>query len=156
MNSYIIVYPDELNHYGVKGMKWGVRRRQVKSAYGYGLGREYTEKRDLKRLRQNRKATGMTRSIYKAERSKIKTIARKDRGKALVNANQTYRKTLVKGIAKTTACGLGAAAIGAYGLSKGAGFIAIPGAAALGTMATAHTIGNTRKRMRDIRTYTRN
>lgn len=28
MNSYIIVYPDELNHYGVKGMKWGIRKEK--------------------------------------------------------------------------------------------------------------------------------
>lgn len=27
MNSYIIAYPDELNHYGVKGMRWGVRKQ---------------------------------------------------------------------------------------------------------------------------------
>lgn len=27
MNSYIIVPPNELNHYGVKGMRWGVRKR---------------------------------------------------------------------------------------------------------------------------------
>lgn len=26
--NYIIVYPNELNHYGVKGMKWGVRHDQ--------------------------------------------------------------------------------------------------------------------------------
>lgn len=27
MNTYIIVYSDELNHYGVKGMRWGVRKQ---------------------------------------------------------------------------------------------------------------------------------
>lgn len=27
MNNYIIVYPNELTHYGVRGMKWGVRKQ---------------------------------------------------------------------------------------------------------------------------------
>lgn len=27
MNSYIIISPNELNHHGVKGMRWGVRKR---------------------------------------------------------------------------------------------------------------------------------
>jgi len=26
MSVYMIIYPDELNHYGVKGMKWGGKK----------------------------------------------------------------------------------------------------------------------------------
>lgn len=34
--QYRIVYPDELNHYGVKGMKWGVRNdKPPRGRYAY-------------------------------------------------------------------------------------------------------------------------
>lgn len=36
---------------------------------------------------------------------------------------------------------------------QGAGFVAVPGAAALGVMGGTHIIKNTRNRARDIRTY---
>ena len=32
MTNYKIVYPNELNHHGVKGMKWGVRKNENYSA----------------------------------------------------------------------------------------------------------------------------
>lgn len=34
VTQYRIIYPDELNHYGVKGMKWGVRHDKPKNNAG--------------------------------------------------------------------------------------------------------------------------
>lgn len=155
MNNYVIVRQDELNHHGVKGMKWGVRKQQVRQAYGYGLGRQYTERRDLKKLKKTRSASNMSRQAYKSARNQIITTARKDRGRKLVEANQTYKKTLAKGVGKTAALTAGVIAVGALGEATGTGFIAVPGGAAIGAMAGAHIINNTRKRARDIRTYNR-
>lgn len=155
MNNYVIVYPNELNHFGVKGMKWGVRRQKVRQAYGYGIGRQYVEKSDLRRLKKNKKKSNMSRSEYNTARKQIITKARKDRGKELVAANQTYKKTLVKGIGKTAALAAGVIAVGAIGKATGTGFIAVPGGAAIGAMAGSHIIKNTRRRARDIRTYNR-
>lgn len=52
MNNYIIVRQDELNHYGVRGMKWGVRKdpgyssartqyKQARRAYSKAYNRAY-------------------------------------------------------------------------------------------------------------------
>lgn len=155
MSNYVIVHQNELNHYGVKGMKWGVRRQRVRQAYGYGLGRQYTERSDLRKLKKRRAASNMNRSEYKSARKEIINTARKDRGRELVEANQTYAKTIAKGVGKTAAFTAGATAVGALGLALGAGFVAVPGAAALGVMGGTHIINNTRKRARDIRTYNR-
>lgn len=153
MTNYRIIMPDELNHHGVKGMKWGVRRQQVRQAYGYGIGRQYVERSDLRKLKKQRRISGMSRSEYKNARANIIKTARKDRGRELVKANQTYKKTLAKGVGKTAALSAGVVAVGALGFATGTGFIAVPGAAAIGLMAGGHNINNTRKRARDIRTY---
>ena len=46
MNNYIIVYPNELNHFGVRGMKWGVRKDYRANSIRSAIARRQNAKVD--------------------------------------------------------------------------------------------------------------
>lgn len=53
MNNYRIVYPNELNHYGVRGMKWGVRKQVPLIGRRHG-GTQKPQMNDAQRKAQRR------------------------------------------------------------------------------------------------------
>lgn len=44
--EYVIVYPNELNHFGVKGMKWGVRKDYKANSIRSAIARRQNAKVD--------------------------------------------------------------------------------------------------------------
>ena len=107
----------ELYHFGVKGMHWGVRKDPY-SGYNakprpQALRRQSfkAQRDDLKKLRAERRQTGDT-AEYKRKRNE--TIRRRaaERGKALVEANETYHGVVLKEVLKTSAVTAGASAVG--------------------------------------------
>lgn len=143
-------YTNELYHHGVKGMRWG-HRKAVSQAYGYGAASRYIQRRDIKRLKKQKKSGAISKSQYKAEKQSISRKASIERGKRLVNAKQNYAKIAVKGVAKTAAYGAGSAAVAAFALplAPGAAALAIGSGAAYGAMQARNAIG----RSRDIHSY---
>nr|DAH64306.1 MAG TPA: hypothetical protein [Caudoviricetes sp.] len=53
MNQYYTVYPDELYHHGIKGMKWGIRRSREE--LGYPPQQKRKNKKSLFGLNSNKK-----------------------------------------------------------------------------------------------------
>ena len=59
-----LISEDYLMHHGVKGMKWGVRK-QRQQAYGYARASRFTERRDIRSLKQKKKQGSLSRDSYK-------------------------------------------------------------------------------------------
>lgn len=137
-NHNDIIYPDYLMHYGVKGMKWGVRRARMKEAKsnyrkatdkafskyerdinsiekGYKRGQTLTKKdqaRESKAEADYNKAAAKAKSDYKSAKQSIKQEYKDSR--STPEAKAARRKTAVKvGVA---VAGTALAAYGAYKL----------------------------------------
>lgn len=144
------MYEDYLIHHGVKGMKWGVRK-QRHQAYGYARASHFQERRSISNLRKARRAGSISRDSYKRQKRAVRAKEAANRGKRLVEANETYGKVIARSVVKTGAYGAGLTAAG-FMLGGPTGAI---GGAAVGTAHGIYQGRNAIGRVKDIRAYKR-
>ena len=86
----------ELRHYGVPGMKWGVRRQIARQARDYASQERLSRDEEKAISKLQKKAD--RRAAKGKDISKIKQQLAS--GKAALSGRKAYMKTLVKGISK--------------------------------------------------------
>ena len=146
--------PNALMHHGVKGQKWGVRK-QIRTSMrltGYRAASNYTQKRDIRKLKERRKSGELSRKEYNIQRQKTLVAARVARGKQLVENNRGYMNTSVATLAKNDATVLGASIVANMVAAAGLPGVGI-GVGAVGTAKAFKDFGEGVSRIRDIRAY---
>ena len=139
-NNYILTSTGELYHWGVKGMKWGVRRYQNKDGSLTHRGRkrqkelsaDEKERASRKNDLKNRRTMSDADLRKKIERIKMekefKNLTNEDinSGKTFVNEimSSAGKKVLTIAAAGAMAYGVKAAMTGKFDISEAAGYIA--------------------------------
>lgn len=128
MNNYVIVYPNELKHFGVKGMKWGVRKERPSmggrlhrlAAANYNLNARAYDRLGNKTLASMNRAAA-NKSLKKASasdaRKQAKIEAKNNRTpeeKAAARKQAAKKAAIIGG----TAAAAGLAAYGVYKYKK--------------------------------------
>ena len=121
---------NELYHFGIKGMKWGIRRYQNADGSLTDAGKRRYDKQQQKEKERKERISGKTASLEKmtdTERNRysqkrIKTMGGK--GHAILSETTNYLgkelKTAAKGVAGTAVSSLGTgAAVGGFSIAAG-------------------------------------
>ena len=93
MENEIYQMSDELTHWGVTGMKWGIRRYQNKDGSLTAEGRKRYNA-ELAKVREREKVAKTKEAVKgRMDRLKARQAAVSEREKALKNANKKFKKT---------------------------------------------------------------
>ena len=152
---------DELKHYGVKGMKWGVRRKRDGGSSGSKKPSKRSEQKatakDLKKSyrksderRVKRASNSAARTYFKQERTNDfgtykKMGSKLDLKTASLTESQVkngrYRVARFRNIASKTISGMAGSTAGILAVSSGAAFIGVPAALAVAGLTNYATGG---------------
>ena len=144
------MYNDELMHYGVLGMKWGVRRSKYKAANQKRLKTMYDKNDKISKDFRNSKgkADSYEKTMaYAANKASQLYLRRKDRAKMHADLNDKSKNRAVsigKAFVKTGLKDIAVAAIPATAVSTGVTFLTgnpILGIATGNMVANASTLG---------------
>lgn len=112
---------NELYHYGIKGMKWGIRRYQNKDGSLTSAGKKRRDKNENKAIKKDRKQDVKNRrKLSDAElKRKIERLQTEKRFKELTNEDISPGKTMVSNILRSAGTKVLTAAVAgatAYGI----------------------------------------
>ena len=90
-NGMVVLSENDLKHYGVLGMKWGIRRYQNKDGTLTAAGKKHYTKEFQEREAKQRKATGHSYESYVANHANVHALKSQLNDSELRNSNEYKR-----------------------------------------------------------------